>query len=409
MTLLVNKLTNKWLIILSGIFVLAVTIVSASASTSETLRAEAKDQVLPRSELSQPEVPYISYAPEKLNDGIQVAKFDSTNANKAKLNEFVKDINTQKFGKYDSLLVVQGDKLIFESYYLQGRVDKLHRQASVTKAILSLALGRAIALGHLTMADLDKPIVTFFNDLNSEQFSPGAKRITLHQALTMQSGLRIKRELYAALSTKIGGESTHTQLQALLSSSLPIEPSKQIFNYQSEDPALVMLVLNKVVPGGAKAFIEQALFSKLGVVNYQWHEGDGGLPIGAYGSALTSRDMVKLGLLVKSGGQWLGEQLIPKKYLAKATNKIVAFNESDIFFTGDKVKLPSYGYYWWQAEMLIGDKRYLTRSAQGGGGQYIVLIDDLDLMIVTTGHEEEEQTMKMIAMHLLAVFQSENI
>ncbi|MCF6438418.1 serine hydrolase [Pseudoalteromonas luteoviolacea] len=404
MTLLVNKLTNKWLIILSGIFVLVVTNVSATVRTSETPKVGAKEQVLPRSELSQPEVPYISYAPEKLNDGIQVGKFDSTNANKAKLNEFVKAINTQKFGKYDSLLVVQGGKLIFESYYLQGRIDKLHRQASVTKAILSLALGRAIALGHLTMMDLDKPIVSFFHNLNSEQLSPGTKRITLHQALTMQTGLRIKRELYAALSTKVGGKSTHTQLQALLSSASPIEPSKQTFNYQSEDPALVMLVLNKVVPGGAKAFIEQALFNKLGVFNYQWHEGDGGLPIGAYGAALTSRDMVKLGLLVKSGGQWLGEQLIPKQYLAKSTNKIVALNESDIFFTGDKVKLPSYGYYWWQAEMLIDDKRYFTRSAQGGGGQYIVLIDELDLILVTTGHEENEQTMKMIATHLLTVF-----
>ncbi|MDK1289004.1 serine hydrolase domain-containing protein [Pseudoalteromonas umbrosa] len=408
MALFCIKWIKKKQILLIYISVLSVVSVSAIASIPVAPKVTAAESKLAHSELANLEVPYIDFTPETLSDGIRVGNFDHVKADKAMLNKLAMEVSTQKLGKYDSLLLVKGDTLIFESYYLRGRIDNPHPQASVTKAILSLALGRAIALGHLTMADLDKPIVSFFNDLNSEAFSPGAQSITLHQALTMQSGLRIKHELYAALRTKLGQKSTQAQLQALLSSSLPIEPSKQNFNYQSEDPAFVMLVLNKLVPSGAKAFIEQELFNKLGVFNYQWRDEVGGLPIGAYGSALTSRDMVKLGLLVKSGGQWQGEQLIPKKYLAKATNKIVTLNGSDIFFTGDKVKMPSYGYYWWQAEMQIGDKRYLTRSAQGGGGQYIVLIDELDLMIVTTGHEEDEQTMKLIATHLLAVFQSEN-
>ncbi|AOT06708.1 serine hydrolase domain-containing protein [Pseudoalteromonas luteoviolacea] len=403
-----NKLAKKKLIILTCVVTLAAATISAKENNSVVLMATATEKALPHSELPSFNVPYISFSPEQLGDGIQVGKFDSFNADKAKLNEFAKKINVQTFGKYDSLLVVKGDSLIFESYYLRGRIDKPHRQASVTKAILSLAIGRAIALGHLNKSDLNKPIVSFFHDLNPAQFSSGVKSITLHQVLTMRSGLRMDGERFAAAIEKLGKKSTHDQLQAILSSSSPITPLSQVFNYQSEDPELAMLVLNAVVPNGAKAFIEKELFHKLGIFNYQWREGSCGLPIGAYGAELTSRDMVKLGLLVKSEGKWQGKQLLPKAYLAKSSNEIVALNESDIFFTGNRVKNPGYGYYWWQADMLIGNKRYLTRSAQGGGGQYIVIIDKLDLMIVTTGHERDEQTMKVIAEELLPLFLPQN-
>ncbi|MDK2597049.1 serine hydrolase domain-containing protein [Pseudoalteromonas obscura] len=396
----INLISKRLLIVLSCLLGQSAANASAVVGTSIAPKAAEAEKQLPLSELPSLEMPYISFLPEKLSDGIQVGNFGSTHGDKKKLKRLAEEISAQKLGKYDSFLVVRGDELIFESYYLKGRVDQPHRQASVTKAILSLAIGRAIALGHLKMADLHKPIVSFFNDLDSSQLTSGVNSITLHQALTMQSGLRIRDELSPVPSAQLA----HNQLQILLSSTSPVDPTNRTFNYQSEDPALVMLVLNAVVPNGANAFIEKELFHRLGIFNYRWREGDDGLPIGAYGSELTSRDMVKLGLLAKSEGEWQGVQLIPKAYLSKSSNKIVALKESDIFFTGKHVKNPSYGYFWWQADMLVANMRYFTRSAQGGGGQYIVVIDDLDLIIVTTGHERNEQTMKIIATRVLPIF-----
>ncbi|MCG7549052.1 serine hydrolase [Pseudoalteromonas sp. Of7M-16] len=396
----INLLTRRLLIILSSFSGLTATAVSAQTATVTAPKAAETEKKLPLLEFPSLTVPYVSFLPEKLNDGIRVGNFDSANGDKNMLKSLAEEISAQKLGKYDSLLVMKGGELIFESYYLKGRVDQPHRQASVTKAILSLAIGRAIALGHLKMVDLHKPIVSFFNGLNSNQLTSGVNSITLHQALTMQSGLRVRDELLPASSV----QSSHNPLQMLLSSTSPIDPTNRTFHYQSEDPALVMQVLNAVVPNGANAFIEKELFHRLGIFNYRWREGDDGLPIGAYGAQLTSRDMVKLGLLVKSEGNWQGVQLIPKAYLAKSSNKVVALKDSDIFFTGKYVKNPSYGYFWWQADMLVANMRYFTRSAQGGGGQYIVVIDDLDLIIVTTGHERNEQTMKIIATKVLPIF-----
>ena len=76
----------------------------------------------------------------------------------------------------------------------------------------------------------------------------------------------------------------------------------------------------------------------------------------------------------------------------------------DIFFVGDKVTKPGYGYFWWQADMTVGDKTYFTTSAQGGGGQYIILIDDVDLIVVTTGHDGDVEPMPLTAERILPAF-----
>lgn len=70
----------------------------------------------------------------------------------------------------------------------------------------------------------------------------------------------------------------------------------------------------------------------------------------------------------------------------------------------EKVSSPGYGYYFWQADMQVGDKKYFTRSAQGGGGQYIILIDELDLIVVATAHERNDKTMQMTANRILPAF-----
>ena len=45
-----------------------------------------------------------------------------------------------------------------------------------------MALGRAIELGHLTMADLDRPAASFLKALDPSKFVAGAKAITLAEA-----------------------------------------------------------------------------------------------------------------------------------------------------------------------------------------------------------------------------------
>ena len=305
---------------------------------------------------------------------------------------------------FDSLLIAHQGKLLFESYYLRGRVNLPHPQASATKAYVSLAVGRAIQLGYLTTADLDKPLVSFLTDLDPTRLVEGAETITLHKAMTMRSGIRISEEEMEEFENNPGQLEGQGQVQTYLEHSQTVTADSQSFNYQGADPQLVMQVLDVVVPGTAKDFIKNELLDKMGITVYDWRDDVSGLPAGGSGSSMTSRDMIKWGILAMNNGKWSGEQLVAEGFVAKATNRILHLGDDEIFGGGENVSNSGYGYYWWQADMEARNKTYFSTSAQGGGGQFIILSDELDLIVVATAHEGEVRTMQMTAERVLPAF-----
>ena len=341
---------------------------------------------------------FIATAPGKRKDDISVGELGIDGGNKNIIVKMAQEIADNKDGQYDSMLISHKNKLVFESYYGRGRIDLPHFQASVTKAYLSLAIGRAIQLGHLTMADLNKPIVNFIKELDLEKLAEGTENITLHQAMTMSSGIRVSAERQKLIMdniTKIKGSNI---TQEFLQHSEPISPEYQTFKYQDADPRIVMQVLNSVVPGSAKDFIKNEVLAKIGITVYGWKDDVNGIPIAEVGSSLTSRDMLKVATLVKNNGKWQGEQIISAAYLAAATNKITKPTEDwipDSF---------SYGYYWYQTDFKVADKSYDAKFAWGGGEQYILTFEELDLAVVFTAHAMENNAMQLTAERLLPAF-----
>ena len=99
-----------------------------------------------------------------------------------------------KTGKTDSLLIAYKGKLLFESYFRRGRVNYPHYQMSITKSYTTMALGRAMQLGYLSMEDLDKPVLSFLKKLDASKLAKGADKITLHEAMHMSSGIRLPKK-----------------------------------------------------------------------------------------------------------------------------------------------------------------------------------------------------------------------
>lgn len=346
---------------------------------------------------------YIDTTPADKNDQLIVGQLGVDAGNKDMLVQLAKEIAAKKHGEYDSLLVVQEGKLLFESYFMRGRINLPHFQASATKVYTSFALGRAIQMGYLEMADLDKPISHFLKDLDPSKFVAGVEKVTLHQAMTMRSGLRISDQQMKKLRETPEILKGQGQVQAYFEQSAPITAESQTFLYQF-DPNLVMQVLDAVVPGTAKDFIKKELLNKMGISNYRWRTAENGFPGAGSGSYLTSRDMVKWGLLTTNKGQWKGEQLIPQDYIAKATSRTVITGDDDVYGGGKDVSNQGYGYYWWSADLKVGNKSYFAVSAQGGGGQYILLIEELDLMIVVSAHDNDNSTLQIAAERILPAF-----
>lgn len=390
--------------LMSGLSSLA----AASAETTTEKDNLAPEATAADAELSYRDIPllenaYIDSSPADRKDGIAVGELGVDGGNEDMIVKLAQEIADTKHGNYDSLLIAHKGKLLFESYYLRGRTNLPHYQASATKTYTGLALGRAIQMGYLTMADLDKPLVNFFKDLDPAKFVEGAELITLHQAMTMTTGIRLTEEQWAEFEKDPNQIKGQGQVQALLEQSAPITAESQSFLYGT-GPELVMQVLESVVPGSAKDFIKNELLDRMGITNYRWRTSVSGLPESGWRASMTSRAMVKWGTLAMNKGKWNGEQLVPEAFIDRATSRILYTGDDDPYGGGKDVSNYGYGYFWWNADLKYGNKSYFAANAQGGNGQFIILVEELDLMVVVTAHDNDNSTLQITAERILPAF-----
>jgi CubicO group peptidase (beta-lactamase class C family) len=225
------------------------------------------------------------------------------------------------------------------------------------------------------MADLDRPVVGFLKELDQGKLVPGATAITLAEAMNMRSGIRIDPDKAKELMRTPKALKGQGQIQAYLQHSAPISKETQTFRYQSSDPSITMQVVEAVVPGSAREFIESELLGKMGITNFAWQDDVSGLPKSAAGSSMRSRDMLKWGMLITSGGRCNGEQLIPKAFVEQATGRLHT-----------NTRQTSYGYFWWRHDMEVGGRKFDCKSGRGAGGQFILMLPELELIVVITSH-----------------------
>lgn len=401
-------MTNK--LKLSGLLTLTLLgglggAVAASAEESGALAPEATPA---EADMSFRDVPplaaaFIDTSPADRNDGLTVGALKLSGDKGEMIVKLAEEIAGGQHDAIDSLLIAHKGELLFESYFARGRVDLPHPQASARKTYTAMALGRAIQLGHLNMMDLDKPVVGFFDDLDESKFAQGVELVTLKHALTMTTGIRISEQQWEEFRQNPEMMRGRNEIQNILEHSSPITEDTQTFIY-GIGPDLVLQVIDASVPGSASDFIEEELLSKLGFSNYSWRIDSRGKRETGLPTNMTSRDMMKWGMLIAAKGQWNGEQLVPQAFIEQATSQVIDTGDESVFGGGPDVSGQGYGYFMWNADLKSGDKSYYSASAQGGGGQFIILVDELDLLVVATASERDPSTLQMTAERILPVF-----
>ncbi len=325
------------------------------------------------------ENPHLSTQPKQMNDGIPVGELGVDGGARKMILAFAREVamdpNKDRKDKTDSLLISHKGKLIFESYFRRGRQNVPHFQMSITKSYTAFALGRAIQLGYLTMDDLDRPVVEFLKDLDRSKLVKGAESVTLAEALNMGSGISLIREKIRKYKEHPESLKGQKQIQAYFECSQPIPPAPRKFRYQPADPAMIMQVLETLVPGSAEDFIRKELMGKMGITEYAWQEDTSGLPKSAAGSSFRSRDMLKIGMLIRDKGKWKGEQLIPQAFMERATSPITL-----------SYGINHYGYFCWFRKLMQEEKEYPSIELRGALGQFVFVFPEQDLIVVATAH-----------------------
>lgn len=324
---------------------------------------------------ADPSKPYTP--PPKLDDGLRVGSIDPGKTDLEKLDQLADSIREKSLTYTHSVLISQNNRLVYEKYFYGYGVDIPHDTRSAQKSISSAMLGIAIKEGRIK--DAQQPLYKFMPEQYqyTKEGDPLKSKIKLVDVLTMSSGLdAIDYGLDRQSAASEGAyQSTPDWTKTILEAPMINSPGQEA-NYGSGNPHLIGVVVNKVIDQPLAFYMNDRLFRPLGIDHYILQNDRSGTPYFGGGMYLSSRSLMKFGLLYLNKGVWNGRRILPQSWVKESFQK-------HSFLANDSDK-NEYGYFWWHDTYQVGDKKIAAIEARGAGGQYIFVVPQLDMVVVIT-------------------------
>lgn len=256
-----------------------------------------------------------------------------------------------KPGRVRSVVIVIGDKIVYEKYHPMDTAQSPMVSYSMAKSITSTIIGMLVADGKLSL-DQPAPVTTW------QGAGDGRKGITVRHLLNMASGLKWTS---ATDNVRITSATAASDYAAAM--PLAATPGS-LHNYSSGDSAILMRIATDVLggPTATNSFMKQRLFDPLGISSERLFPDKSGRWPGYWGLNMTARDWARFGVLYLNEGLWGGKRVVSDQWV-------------------DFSKTPSpqndkYGGHWW-----IYEDAY---SAEGFGGQYVLVSPSKNMVMVIT-------------------------
>ena len=260
-----------------------------------------------------------------------------------------------------SAMVLRHGKIIAEGSWKPYSGSYPHMMFSLSKSVVSMAVGFAVQEGLLS---LDDPAASFFPDKNVLFRSARISGITIRHLLNMTSGLKFN-EVNSAVEKD--------WVRAILQSDCSFEPGTE-FSYNSLNTYLLSAILYRKTGMGLVEYLTPRLFDPLGIHHVSWDVCPLGIEKGGWGLWLRIVDMAKLGQLYLQRGRWTVDgaekQLLPESWIAEYTKMDTPTREGD-YSTG-------YGYQIWS----FGAKG--AYQFNGMLGQYVIVLPERDMVLALT-------------------------
>ncbi|MEO8210650.1 MAG: serine hydrolase, partial [bacterium] len=170
-------------------------------------------------------------------------------------------------------------------------------------------------------------------------------------------------------------QSSKDWIKTIVEAPMVNEPGTHA-NYGSANPYLLGVALNEIIKDPLELFIDNNLFSPLGISNYIIPTDCFDHPYFAGGMMMTSRDMLKFGQLYLDKGNWKGNVIVSSDWVDRSFKKYRVLENT--------TKKNEYGYLWWHQNYKVGADTIQSIEARGAGGQYIFVIPKYNLVAVIT-------------------------
>ena len=321
--------------------------------------------------------------PDNLNDGLGGSHPKSVGMDAVPLAAMVSEIRDGQWPNIHSVLVYRSGQLVLEEYFpgvmLSDNVyrafdrDTLHDVFSVSKSLLSAAVGMAIESG--VIESVDQTVMDFFPEYRHVVDGP-VDDLKIRHLLSMTTGL----EWDESSASYADGSNSHRQM---MEASDPIEfvlsrrslhTPGQVFNYSTGVSSLLGEIVARATGESYADYMARSLFNPLGIDRSTWlpfYQDD--LESAGGGLQLRPRDMTKFGVLYLNRGLWQERTIVPGNWVDEST----------------KTQAPGgfYGYKWWLGSPTSGQDSVNFFRAAGLGGQHIFVCPELQLVAVFTGNQ----------------------
>ena len=295
----------------------------------------------------------------------------------------IPDPYTKAFEKLGTVafVIIQNGELFFEQYWDDFSSQSYSNPFSMSKSVVSLAVGCAIDDGFIR--DTDQPVSDFFPQFTGYN----GKILTIRHLLTMSAGFDFQ-ESYSSVFSPTTQLYYGRDLEKIIFGMKSVDEPGVNFIYQSGVTQLLAYLVEKATGESISSYVSRKLWTPLQAEeDALWSlDHKDGMEKAYCCFNTNARDFARFGQLILNEGQWNGSQVVAKQHIREATTADNSLIDKECHKPECNEANRQYGFQFWMLEkngMKISYMRGLL-------GQYVFVLPEKNAVVVRFGRQKNK-------------------